>query len=50
MPAQVQGLARAGISAAVTVNGLFIAHVLTWHEIVRALSDEDSAERAPLVA
>ncbi|WAA67409.1 O-antigen ligase family protein [Microbacterium oxydans] len=24
--------------AAVTVNGLFIAHVLTWHEIVRALS------------
>lgn len=24
--------------AAVTVNGLFLAHVLTWHEIVRALS------------
>lgn len=24
--------------AAVTVNALFIAHVLTWHEIVRALS------------
>ncbi len=24
--------------AAVTINGLFIAHVLTWHEIVRALS------------
>jgi O-antigen ligase len=24
--------------AAVTVNGLFIAHVLTWYEIVRALS------------
>ena len=24
--------------AAVTVNGLFIAHVLTWHEIVRALA------------
>lgn len=24
--------------AAVTVNGLFIAHVLTWHEIIRALS------------
>lgn len=24
--------------AAVTVNGLFVAHVLTWHEIVRALS------------
>lgn len=24
--------------AAVTVNGLFIAHALTWHEIVRALS------------
>lgn len=24
--------------AAVTANGLFIAHVLTWHEIVRALS------------
>ncbi|AZH78122.1 MULTISPECIES: O-antigen ligase [Microbacterium] len=24
--------------AAITVNGLFIAHVLTWHEIVRALS------------
>ncbi|MFS0893307.1 O-antigen ligase family protein [Microbacterium sp. 179-I 3D3 NHS] len=24
--------------AAIVVNGLFIAHVLTWHEIVRALS------------
>ena len=24
--------------AAITVNALFIAHVLTWHEIVRALS------------
>ncbi|KJQ53677.1 O-antigen ligase family protein [Microbacterium sp. SA39] len=24
--------------AGVTLNGLFIAHVLTWHEIVRALS------------
>jgi exopolysaccharide production protein ExoQ len=24
--------------AAVTINGLFVAHVLTWHEIVRALS------------
>ncbi|WP_336640615.1 O-antigen ligase family protein [Microbacterium sp. USHLN272] len=24
--------------AAVTVNGLFVAHVLTWHEIARALS------------
>lgn len=24
--------------AAVTINGLFIAHVLTWHELVRALA------------
>jgi hypothetical protein len=33
-PTVVTGL----LLAAVTVNGLFIAHVLTWHEIVRALS------------
>lgn len=34
VPTIVTGL----LLAAVTVNGLFIAHVLTWREIVRALS------------
>ena len=31
-------IATGVLLAAITVNGLFIAHVLTWHEIVRALS------------
>ncbi|MCT1364505.1 MULTISPECIES: O-antigen ligase family protein [unclassified Microbacterium] len=35
---RVPTVATGMLLAAVTVNGLFIAHVLTWHEIVRALS------------
>ena len=35
---RVPTLATGMLLTAVTVNGLFIAHVLTWHEIVRALS------------
>jgi exopolysaccharide production protein ExoQ len=35
---RVPTVATGVLLAAVTVNGLFIAHVLTWHEIVRALS------------
>ncbi|WP_101846500.1 O-antigen ligase family protein [Zhihengliuella sp. ISTPL4] len=35
---RVPTVATGVLLAAVTVNGLFIAHVLTWQEIVRALS------------
>lgn len=35
---RVPTVATGVLLAAVTTNGLFIAHVLTWHEIVRALS------------
>lgn len=35
---RVPTVATGVLFAAITVNGLFIAHVLTWHEIVRALS------------